>query len=371
MAVARDGVAHRLRARLIFHLLACGALTACAAPTPSATRPAIQAQITPPPTPPVTWPTAASRPAVPAHTATDSRPPGPGQTMPSAPPGLPVPLAPVLERVTLAWRAGHDIDTLRQALLAEGWLERASGLQAFDVTGDSRPEWLVTVAPPESVLSLPALPDGRQGVFWIVNDSGLAYAVGRSDALWLSAPEVVTVADFTGDDVYDVVVEATGCGAHTCFQHYQVISAQGGSLRDVVRQKDRPPGETHVIAISSSEPATADETGDGVYDFVIHGGAAGSAGAGIHRRFTEIWSWDGSMMVLAERRMDFSDYRHHLLYDANAAFDAGRLDVAQAAYVRVIEDVTLQDSPAFVPGDPTSYEDSRAFAAFRLCLVGL
>ena len=124
------------------------------------------------------------------------------------------------------------------------------------------------------------------------------------------------------------------------------------------------------IHISSSDPATRDTDGDGVYDFVIHGGIIGSAGAGIHRGYTEIWRWNGANMVLAEMTWDETNYRHHRLYAGNEALAAANIDQAVDIYLSVIEDETLLDAPAF-GGDGDTYNDSRAFAAFRLAFIAL
>lgn len=349
------------------------ALAACAAPPPVSTPlPAPTfAPIPPPPTPLVTaFITAAPTLAV---TAAATVPALPTTAPASTPASLePAPTAwPELESWLIAgWQSRILPASVQQALQRAGWQKAESHLQAFDLDGDSRDEWLLTLyaLPGDPVFSSGGF--GDLGQFWIVNGQGVPFRIDRMAQSFEAAPEVVTVADFTGDNRYEVVVQSTGCGAHTCVQAYEIISAHLGGWQNLVQRPDAPPDAASFIHISTSDAATLDANGDGLYDFVVHGGAIGSAGAGIHRAYTEVWRWDGAHMVLAETIWDETNYRHHQLYAGNEALAAGNFEQATDRYLRVIEDETLEDVPAF-SGDGDSYHDSRIFAAFRLALIAL
>jgi hypothetical protein len=171
--------------------------------------------------------------------------------------------------------------------------------------------------------------------------------------------------------VYEVVTASTTCGAHTCYDHYRIVSTHKGSWQNIVDPTESTTLEDAdlAISISYSTPETADFTGDGVFDFQISGGTIGSAGAGIHRGYTGIWAWNGEYMTRVGFQWFASNYRHHRLYDAIAANDEGDYLLAYDLYVSVIEDV-LEDSPSFVDeGNP--YDDARIFAAFRLVRLAL
>lgn len=361
-----------MKPKLPYFCLLCltlNALVACAAPPPVST-PLPAPTFASPPTPRVTA-FITTAPTLPA-TATAPVPATP-TTIPPTPASLePAPAAwSELESwLTAAWQSNTPPSLVQQALQQTGWQSRQSHLQAFDLDGDSRDEWLVTLyaLPNDPIFNSGGY--GDLGQFWIVNSQGVPFRIDRMASLFEAAPEVVTVADFTGDNRYEVVVQSTSCGAHTCFQAYEIISAHWGGWQNLVQRADAPTETAAFIHISSSDAATLDTNGDGVYDFVVHGGAIGSAGAGIHRQYTEVWRWNGAHMALAEITWDETNYRHHHLYAGNEALAAGNIEQAVDLYLSVIEDKTLIDVPAFV-GDGDSYDDSLTFAAFRLALIAL
>jgi hypothetical protein len=75
-------------------------------------------------------------------------------------------------------------------------------------------------------------------------------------------------------------------------------------------------------------------------------------------------------VTLADMTWDESNYRFHLLYDANEAFAAGDDEHARTLYERVIHDETLEDVEWAEPADQIR-SFTRQFAAFRLALLEL
>jgi hypothetical protein len=113
-----------------------------------------------------------------------------------------------------------------------------------------------------------------------------------------------------------------------------------------------------------------DVDGDGLPEFLVHGGTIGSAGAGVVRPRTEVWGWDGAAVTLAETLLDPTAYRHHVLYEANDRMAAGDLDGALALYEAVINDGALRND-GFAYSPEQTYGDISMFAAFRLILIDL
>ena len=74
------------------------------------------------------------------------------------------------------------------------------------------------------------------------------------------------------------------------------------------------------IEITNAEQTVIDRNGDGLADLVIHGGSFGSIGAGNYRDRTEVWAWDGENITLAEVFWPKSEFRIHVLFDADYAF---------------------------------------------------
>lgn len=336
---------------------------------------------TPPPTPLLTPFIATTPTALSTITATVSAPTvAPTEIASPVPPTIsPIPLslspAPgtLLEVegwITDAWTTGFEIASVHQALKAAGWQTDQSNLQAYDLTGDGQAEWLVTLFISANGGIVPLDSYVLPGQFWIINEQGIRYRTVEDATGFESAAETVTVADFTGDGRYEVVIQTTACGAHTCYQSYLILGDQEGTIVNLVLNPQISEEMADVVNLSYSDPATFDETGDSIYDFVVHGGTIGSAGAGIHRGYTETWSWNGQNMVLISTIWDQTNYRHHLLYDANNALDGGSDQLAADLYQRVIYDESLEDVPAW-NGDGDTRADSRQFATFRLALLAL
>jgi len=303
--------------------------------------------------------------------------PGGCGTVCAAPTPITGPLAPAptdwesLEGwLTALWRSHVDPAAVRAALQQSGMQRSYDDWRAADFDGDLQDDWVLVLYDQ----SLPATPFAAPGDLWIVNGNGVVfryYAAPSSDIYNFIAPAIIAVADLTGDGRPELVADAHTCGASTCFGNYRVIGQTAAGLGDLVHHtplSEVDPGNT--ISISFPDARVQDTDGDGVPEFVVHGGALGSAGAGVVRARTEVWRWDGAAVSLAETRLDPTPYRHHILYEANDRMVAGDLDGALALYEAAINDPALINEPfAYTPEQV--YGDISRFAAFRLVLIDL
>jgi len=184
-------------------------------------------------------------------------------------------------------------------------------------------------------------------------------------------PTIVGLADMTGDGLAELVTDQHTCGAHTCFGNYQVLGYRDQSIQSLV---NRPPliegGPTNTISISYPDTRFVDDTGNGLTDFLVHGGSIGSVGAGIVRTYTEVWSWDGTAVSLSHTLLDPTPSRHHILYEANDQMAAGNLDQALLLYEQAINDSNLL-TPTFLTTEAETKSAIDQFAAFRLILIEL
>lgn len=279
-----------------------------------------------------------------------------------------------------AHAAGLQVDEICLILRENAWQQAEDDCQETDLDGDDADEWLLTLdttrlQPAEG----PGAPlEGHPGDFWVVSDGAVVYRVQDREEpdFFATAPALVEQADMTGDDLPEAITVFSTCGAHTCFNHYQVISANDGEIRNIVQ-----PGEEEVV-VSEDMPETIslsyvdeerveDVTGDDLPDLVISGGQVGSAGAGIQRARTEVWAWDGDAVSLYEQIWEDTGYRFHRLYNANYAFEQESYGVARELYESVITDPALED----VEWASGSVEEIRAyvqqFAGFRLAMLPL
>lgn len=186
----------------------------------------------------------------------------------------------------------------------------------------------------------------------------------------------------TGDGLPEIVLQRTMGGAHTITQSYIVLSNYLGSIQNLVELPfDRYrwgdvvmlPYKSRIVQTItmtySHLAAFEDVTGNGLPDILIHGGWHGSAASGVQRTRTEVWSWNGTAIALSEVYWDPTEYRMHLLWEANDNYYLGKFDTARSLFQQVIDDETLQESP--YGNQAVHYHSNRFFAAFRLLMITL
>ena len=268
------------------------------------------------------------------------------------------------------WRGNVNPAAVRAALRQSGMQRSDADWRAADLDGDLQDEWLLVLYDP----SLPGVPFGAAGNLWIVNGDGVVfryYAAPSSDIYEFLAPAIVAVTDVTGDGLPELIADAPFCGAHTCAGNYRVIGQTAAGLADLVRREplaEADPGNT--IAMTFPEIQVIDRDGDGAAEIVVRGGTIGSAGAGVVRPRIEVWRWDGAAVTLAETTLEPTDYRHHILYEANDRLATGDLDGALALYEAAINDPALRND-GFAHAPEQVYADVSRLAAFRLILIDL
>jgi hypothetical protein len=102
---------------------------------------------------------------------------------------------------------------------------------------------------------------------------------------------------------------------------------------------------------------------DGTYQLAVTGTGIASAGAGPYRQRTRTWSWDASAQALVPGP-DVplpSNFRIHVVLDADAAALAADFAGAHDLYHRVVTDETLQD----VEFSPAPRDNLIAYAMYR------
>jgi len=88
-----------------------------------------------------------------------------------------------------------------------------------------------------------------------------------------------------------------------------------------------------------------DSQGDGVYDLEISSGGFGSVGAGPQRSKSIVWPYNPSTgrWQDPQERLDSSNYRIHVLQDADQAAREHHFEQALPGYGRVVDDTGLID----------------------------
>jgi hypothetical protein len=227
-----------------------------------------------------------------------------------------------------------------------------------DVNGDGLPDLAVSVANPASSTQPPA---GELLVFTCANGAyRLGYTLGSMDTS--GAPAIQTIQDLNADGKAEIVTGLQTCGVHTCFTAVQVLAWSGDGFQNrlIGRTDDLPYPRVQVNLVTEG----------GIAEIVIQGGMIASVGAGPQRMETRTWSFDQASgnWTLARDELAPSNYRIHVLQDADASLRKG--DVAQAL---VVYNWVLSDQPPLQDYQDPSNEKLNlgAYAAYKIAVIHL
>jgi hypothetical protein len=296
------------------------------------------------------------------------------QSLTVAPPDYSPELDALQSWLITAWAERINPVEVQAALQAVGWQSDPAQFVTADLTGDGRDEWLVSLCVAEydeETGCREMFIDQVMGDLWIVGARGLLYLYSdRYDISWQMAPAVLEIVDLTGDGRDDALIASTSCGAHTCYQHYLVLSVHYGPIANVLNPSTDEQVEHwgEGTSISDSSYQLSSEMPPAL---TIHGGIIGSVGAGIHRGYTEVWHWDGAAISYQDFWWDESEYRFHRLYDANQAWTENDWLLARALYEEVIFNDSLEDTEWWYGTAEEVSAYVYQFAAFRLALLDL
>lgn len=278
-------------------------------------------------------------------------------------------------------------ETIISHLFEVGWLredERSPDYEYWtivDLDGDSESEWVFSLhILPDQFEYLPYFPVGN---LWIIGKRGVIYRhydevpYDAAD-FYYPLPKLVGINDMVGNGLPNLIVKTQICGAHTCVDSYHILQSVSDTVKNIVSRPGSNKAikgityEEDVISVTFSDIHFEDYQGDGRLDLFVHGGEIGSVGAGLVRPYTQVWSWDGTAVTLADTVLDPTGYRHHILYEANDAFATADLDRALALYEQAINDPGLLTPPPLGEGTEADVQAAiHQFVAFRLILLDL
>lgn len=192
------------------------------------------------------------------------------------------------------------------------------------------------------------------------------------------APEFLGPADMTGDGQPELIFTYKMCGAHTCYENLQVLSAHGQKqFREIFRLGDEVQAKGAQGLPQTVELVRPD---DSLARLKVSGGLVGSAGAGEFQRLSHaIWGWDSKSQKIEQitTRWEPSTVRMHRLHDALVALERGDTTSAKADLTEVIFSDKLRELPADAKSDPqfektlrTQLGETARFVLARVALQG-
>ena len=104
----------------------------------------------------------------------------------------------------------------------------------------------------------------------------------------LNAPEIFAVEDINGDDVMEMVL----------LEHWQGASVDGSDIT-IGQWREHQWVTVGFISQNATQVQLLDLEQDQIKEVIFYGGLAGSAGAGLGRKYTDIYKWNGTTYQLA------------------------------------------------------------------------
>jgi hypothetical protein len=199
-----------------------------------------------------------------------------------------------------------------------------------DLTADGLFDVIVTILNPQ------APPQGSLIIYTCQGESYALTHIEPSEA-YIRAPVVIHIQDMNADGQNELIISSSSCGAHTCFEDVRILSWTGA------RFENRLVGSTSNLPYPRIQLTDYDR--DYVYDFEATGTAVGSVGAGPQRDLIQVWKYDADTgyWMFASETVGPSDFRIHLVHDADAAMRRGEYQIAFLLYQKVIDDDGLMD----------------------------
>jgi hypothetical protein len=226
-----------------------------------------------------------------------------------------------------------------------------------DLTGDGKTDIAVSIYNP-TVAAI--LPPGKLLVY-VCKAERFQLALEADSPEFTGPPNIWLLQDLDADEQADLVVSYASCGAHTCFEEVQVLSWNGDTF------VNRLMGLTEDLPNPYIGVRDPDE--DGVFDVEVISGGVASVGAGPQRFLERVWalSPDGELWEVVEENLGPSNYRIHVLQDAETAARAGDFESALVLYQQVVSDATLED---WMEPD-VEQANLAAFARYKLMAIYL
>lgn len=253
--------------------------------------------------------------------------------------------------------SGGTLEALDEGLYAAGVANQPLSAAAADFTGDGSRDVAVSIYDPDST----AMPPGGSLLIYTCESGEYRLAYEENSEEGWGAPGIRYLQDLNGDEAAELVAARPSCGANTCFEEVNILAWDGAAF------ENRLQGTT--ADLPYPDVRLEDSEGDGIYELVVLGSGFGSVGAGPQRTLIRVWVFDPQTEVWfpAGETLGESNYRIHVLHDAETSALVEAYDEALLLYGRVVQDTTLEDWME----PETERANLGSYALFKTALVYL
>lgn len=253
--------------------------------------------------------------------------------------------------------AGGSIAALDEALYQAHIANQPIAVGAIDVTGDGVQDVAVSIFDPASSL----IPPGGKLLIFVCQDGVYRLLHHQPSTEGMGTPGIRYLQDLNADGQAELVAGSPACGASTCFEDVQILGWTGAGFENLLA------GST--VEIPAPVINLLGPRADGIFDLEIAGGGFGSAGAGPQRGLSIVWTYQPAVARWQDpqERLESSNYRIHVLQDADQAALEHEFDQALQGYGRVMDDASLIEwlDPGLERPNLTAY------ALFRIAVTHL
>jgi hypothetical protein len=184
------------------------------------------------------------------------------------------------------------------------------------------------------------------------------YEIGQQG---FDPPSIIHIQDLNSDGPAELISSSAICGAYTCFEDVKIIAWTGTGFENRLNGT--------IIDLPFPNVQITDYEKDGIYQLEAAGSGPGTISAGPPREKTRIYTYNPNtgFWELTDELIGASDFRIHVLHDADDAARRSEYLIAQVLYDRVINDSSLID------WRPEDFEEQvinlQAYARFKLVVV--
>ncbi|MEK6222632.1 MAG: hypothetical protein N2D54_10350 [Chloroflexota bacterium] len=228
---------------------------------------------------------------------------------------------------------GGPVGALVVALELNGFSNVPNAATEVEITGDGKQDVIVTITRPD------AIGDPKPGaiLFYVCQGDHFELVQVEQPAETHGAPVLLLVQDINNQSPNEIIYSSPFCEEHSCFEDAQIMSWDGAEF---VSHLDEG---TASMPFPNMQVVDYDE--DGVYDFEAVSAGFASIEAGPQRDLSRVWSYDQQteLWQVTSQAIGVSNYRIHILHDADGALGRGEYEIAILFYNRVIHEATLSD----------------------------